>query len=75
MKKLVTNTIAAKTAIQENKSVFTITDIKNLFFGIKELEMFDISVKPGRDGSYIFKVGQSTYKLSDKTQNIYGKNS
>ena len=74
MKRLAKDTVTSNTGIQDAKCVFTIEDIKILLSEIRELDDFDINIKQGRvDDNYTVRIGQSSYQLSGKSKNVYGK--
>ena len=72
MKRLVKDSIFARTEIQEKKFIFTIKNIIDLLSEMRELENYDISYKMTRNGSYNIKVGSSNYALANTSQYIFG---
>jgi|GEM_PF-5148952 len=73
MKKLAKNPVIANAGVQDNSPTFTISDIKIFLLEMKELENYDIGIRPSGSDTYTVKVGESSYKLSGKTRNVFAQ--
>jgi hypothetical protein len=71
MKRLIKDTVTAKTSRQENSKLFTLSDVGNLLLGINELSDYKIDIKQSRGGVFTVTVGQSEYSLSNRPQPLY----